>query len=884
MGLDGDRRWNSSHPFALRGAVLLALALTVLAHASARAQAATSVTTAGYSNLRDNWDPGEPSLGPLAVRSASFGKLFETQLEGAIYSQPLAYEGDIIVTTEEADAYAVNAATGGVVWKRNLGTPFKSSAIHCSDLTPNLGSTSTPVIDAATGTIYLTTRLLEGGKRIADGVWYLQALSAATGEERPGFPVKIAGTPYNTPGVPFNEHYSQQRPALVLLGGVVYVAFASDCDITPYRGIVVGVNASSGGITTMWSDEAGDGSGEDSQAGIWQSGGGPVSDEAGRIVLATGNGVSPTRSSSGTPPPTLSESVVGLQVEPSGQIVPTQFFAPSNAPELDAGDADLGSGGPIALPGEYFGTKAIPHLIVQVGKDGRIFLINEQEMGGYREGGGEGDDVLQTVGPYGGVWGHPAAYGGQGGWVYILESSGGGYLRALSYGLNGKGQPALTSVATSAESFGYTSGSPLVTSDGATAGSPVVWVVYTRGPSGGGGQLRAYSGTPNEGNLPLLWSAGIGTASKFATPTAYEGVVYVGNRKGDLIAFGALAGAPVQAAPVQLGSVPVGQAAESTVALSATTNFTVTAPVSTSGEQGVPAPQPMHEPSKVTVPTAGPHAIPPSGEGTLPGGVVTVGQPPVGSAVAAGSQLRLRVRFRPTHAGPVVGQLTFHTTAGERTVTFSGYATRPGLLVSAQPLDFGVLRTGPGGRVLDLTVSNSWDHPERITGYTLPGRPFHVGGLPAAGTTLAPQQAVTLSVAFDPAGPGHYRSSLTIHTDHGSVTLPAAGSAVRGRPRLAISPLRVSFGEVPVGVRAVRTFTVGDSGDVPLEVTRAIAPEEPFGASVPLSEGITIEPGVSARVTVSFHPTATGPASGVYLINSTDGHGYYRVQLSGTGT
>jgi outer membrane protein assembly factor BamB len=861
-------------------AAVLVLAGAAQASVPAHARAA-GVTTAGYSNLRDNWDGAEPSLAPSNVKKGSFGKLFETKLEGAIYSQPLVYEGNVIVTTEKANAYALNATTGAIVWKRNFGVPFTSGAIHCTDLAPYLGSTSTPVIDPSTGTVYLTTRVFEGSKVIGHGVWYLHAISAATGEERPGFPVKISGTPYNTPGVPFNEHYAQQRPALLLLGGVVYIAFASDCDITPYRGVVVGVNASSGAVTTMWSDESGDGSEENSQSGIWQSGGGLVANETGRMILATGNGVSPSRAPSGSPPATLSESVVGLGVEPSGQLVPNQFFAPSNAAELDAADEDLGSGGPIALPGEYFGTKAIPQLVVEVGKDGRIFLINAQSMGGYREGEGEGDAVLQTAGPFGGVWGHPAAYGGQGGWIYVLESAGGGFLRALSYGLTGEGKPALTSVATSAESFGYTSGSPLVTSNATTAGSQVVWVVFASGSGGGGGQLRAYAGTPNGATLPLLWSAKIGAAVKFATPTSYEGRVYVGNRGGVLMAFGPSAPAALQAPPVEIGPVEVGTTSVSNVALSATQSLTLTAPVSESGEQGLSGPAPA---SHVKIRTAGPHTIPSSGVAGLPHGVVTVEQPAVGTGVAAGAALHLRIRFKPTRPGPVVGHLEIHTSAGERELMFSGYATRPGLLVSAQPLDFGLIRTGPGGRALAVTFSNSWNRPERITGLQLPTRPFHVSGLPAIGTTLAPRQAVTVSVAFDPTKPGSYRSALTIRSDHGSVTLPATGRAVRGRPRLALAPARIAFGDVPVGHTALRAFTVGDSGDVPLEITRAIAPEEPFAAPVPLAEGITIDPGIPARVTVAFHPTAKGPASGVYLIDSNDGHGYRRVQLSGTGT
>ncbi len=827
--------------FKRRAMALLVLLVAgvagLVASGSGVAQAGESagVTTAAYGNLRDDWDANEPALSPSAVASASFGELFSTPLKGAIYAQPLVYGGDVIVTTEEANAYAISAATGKVVWERSFGKPFKASTIHCSDLTPYIGSTSTPVIDPSTGIIYMTTRLQEG-RGLGNARWKLQALSAATGEEEPGYPVAITGTPSNTPGVPFNESYSQQRPGLLLLNGVVYIAFASDCDITPYRGIVVGVSTATHEITTMWSDEAGVGTGEDSQAGIWQSGGGLVSDIPGRIILTTGNGVSPQPAPSGNPPPTLSESVVGLTVQPGGQLTPTQFFAPSDAPTLDENDEDLGSGGPIALPSEYFGTKAIPHLVVQVGKDGRIFLIDADDMGGYRQGPEESDDVLQTLGPFDGVWGHPAAYGGQGGWVYVLESAGGGFLRALSYGVNGGGEPALASAGTSSESFGYTSGSPLVTSDGTAAGSAVVWVVYASGPNGARGQLRAYGAIPTGGNLPLLWSGKLGSASKFSVPTAYEGRVYVGTRKGDLIAFGPSGDAPVQAAPVELGSVPVGESETKTLSVAATRELSFTGPVTVSGERSVSALEAGASAHTVSprLRTGGPSKIPPPGTAAISAGVIDVQQPRLGTAIAAGTTTRLRVTFKPDHAGPFVAIVSIRTSAGTRTVTLSGYGTRPGLVLSAQPLAFGKVRTDAGGKAQSLTFTNSWDRPETITGVRLPGAPYRVSGLPRVGAILAPRQAITISVLFDPSRAGDYRSSLAIDTDHGSVALPASGQAIRGAPRLAVSATRIDVGAVPVGQSKNVTFYVRDTGTVPLTITRAIAPIGEFTAAVPL--------------------------------------------------
>jgi len=224
-----------------RGRVVVAAVVTCIAIGGAGGVAALAasadVTTAAYNNLRDGWDPNEPALGPSTLRSPGFQKLFTTKLKGSIYAQPLVWEGTVIATTEKADAYGIDAATGAIRWQRSFGTAFKSSTIGCTDLKPNLGSTSTPVIDPETGTLYMTTRLETGkkGGKMANAHWFLQALSASTGEELPGFPVEIQGTPYNTPEIPFNEAFQEQRPGLLLLEGVVYAAFASDCDINPYR-------------------------------------------------------------------------------------------------------------------------------------------------------------------------------------------------------------------------------------------------------------------------------------------------------------------------------------------------------------------------------------------------------------------------------------------------------------------------------------------------------------------------------------------------------------------------------------------------------------------------------------------------------------------------
>ena len=588
----------------------------------------------------------------------------------------------------------------------------------------------------------------------------------------------------------------------------------------------------------------------------------------------------------------MSESVISLKVGAAGKIKPVQFFSPRNAANLDSNDEDLGAGGPVALTPAHFGTSAHPHLLVEEGKDGRVLLIDADDMGGFKQ---TPNGLLQKLGPYEGEWGHPAVYGGQGGWVYILQSAG-GPLRAFSYGLNGQGVPQLASAGSSAQSFGYTSGSPLVTSNGTTAGSAVVWAVDTNGSGGNGGTLMAYGAIPTHGVLPLLWSAPIGTASKFAVPTAWNGKVFVGTRDGHLLAFGASTNAPLQAAAVNFGSVPVGSSRRTTVVATTPQGLTVTGPATVSGYQGVSGPAPTQSsvtPSSVasTTPTtvvggatAGP-AVPPAPVAKLiTGSVFAVKQPVPGTSFAPGTTVRLSIRFTPDGPGPVVAALSIPTSAGVQTISVSGYGTAPGLLLSAEPLDFGTVTTGAGGKALTVSLTNSWDQPETVTGIDLPRGPFTVTGLPPVGAVLGSQQSVTASVDFNPKVAGSDASALQVSTNHGSVTAPVSGNAVTGIERLAVTSTSVNAGSVPVGGSVHVTFGVGNSGTVALIVTRAIAPSGAFSSPVPVPEGTTIEPGTFLKETVTFHPTALGPASSKYIFNSNDGRGPVTVTLNGTGT
>jgi hypothetical protein len=508
---------------------------------------------------RTGWYANQAGLNPLLVQTPLVGRLFSTPVVGQVYAQPLLVSpaapglclavpgvlplpprcGTLLVATEADWIYGLDPVTGLVQWSRQIGNAWNASDLGCPDLAPQVGVTSTPTVDPATGIAYLTAKSYLSGTSGPVG-YFMHAIDPATGAERPGFPVPIQGTAQNNPAQSFQARMQLQRPALLLLGGVVYAAFSSLCDLPPYQGWIAGVSTA-GQITALWTAM---GAGNGSGGGIWQSGAGLVSDGPNQILVGIGNGFtsgSPVGHIPGnTPPANLSEAVVRLAVQPGGSLKPTDFFTPTNAQTLDAYDADFGSGAPLALPAP-FGTAAIPHLLLEVGKDGYGYLLNRDNLGGVGQGPGGGDAVLAKVGPDGGIWSSAATWPGDGGYVYYPAiTPGGGKLVAYHFGIDGRGSPTLTKAGVSAETFGFGSGRPVVTSQGTGSGSSVLWVVHTVDSTGVNSELYAYNPVPVNGVLHLYGHWPIGTASKFSQPGVGANRLYVGTRAGAVLGFGAL--------------------------------------------------------------------------------------------------------------------------------------------------------------------------------------------------------------------------------------------------------------------------------------------------------------------------------------------------------
>ncbi len=277
-------------------------------------------------------------------------------LDGDIYAEPLVFGGSVFVATENNSVYSLDATTGSVLWRTNLGPPVDGSQLPCGDINPT-GITGTPVIDPSTGTLYV----------VSYSVFHhtLSALKTSTG-----------AVVFQRPAVPsgFMEINQQERAALSLANGMVYIPYgglAGDC--AQYYGWVVGIPANGTGAMVTYKVPT------TREGGIWTPSGAAV-DPAGRVYIATGNAASDATFDYGN-------SVIRL----SATLSVEGYFAPTNWARLSDGDVDVGSVGP-AFVG--------PNVIFQIGKEGVGYLLNSDKLGGV---GGQTFEASVCAGGFGGT-------------------------------------------------------------------------------------------------------------------------------------------------------------------------------------------------------------------------------------------------------------------------------------------------------------------------------------------------------------------------------------------------------------------------------------------------------------------------------------------------
>jgi Bacterial lectin/PQQ-like domain/Abnormal spindle-like microcephaly-assoc'd, ASPM-SPD-2-Hydin len=826
--------------------LLLVCAALVLACTST---AWASGVTNASDDLRTGWYPNMGSLTPQLVSGGTFGQMWSTTVEGQVYAQPLLSNGTVLVATEKNKVYGLDPATGALKWAKalNLGTPWNPADISCGDLTPSIGVTSTPVIDSTTNIAYMTHKTYASGTS-GPARWYMDAVNMTSGVEEPGFPVEMAGAAQNAPSRTFAPTTQLQRPGLLLMGGVVYAAFGSHCDVKPWQGWIFGVSTA-GKVTTRYVDNL-----TAEGAGIWQSGAGLTSDGPGTILFSTGNGGAPSTPAPGTSPPAnLGESIVRVRVQPDGSLKPVDFFAPFDGPSLDSFDSDFASGGVTGLPSEYFGTAAIPHLIVADGKQGYVYLLNRDSLGGVSQGTGGSDNVVQRLGPRGGVWSRPGIWPGDGGYVYIPTSSGssgGGHLDMYKYGLTGTGLPSLSLAGSSEDAFGWGSGAPVITSEGTNSGSALIWIIWSTNRTGAGGQLRAYDPIPVNGKPVLRFQAPLGTASNYSTPGVGAGKLFVGNREGKVMAFGSPV-TPVLSGPAtSFPTTTIGSSAQKTLTLTANSAVTITKLSSSSAQY-------------------------------------TVGTPSIAlpAKLVAGQTIQVPLTFTPAEAGLVGGNLTAETSGGNVSFAFSGMGqTASAQLTNTPPLvTFG--GTAVGGHLSGTaTFRNIGGAPLTINAVDLPAAPFGATGVPAVGSQLAAGASVTINVTFDPTSEGNFLDEIGLETTGGDASVGLSGSA--GQPGvLKVTGESNEFGGVALGGSATRSFTLTNTGGTNVTITKSKPPSGgAFEATTALPEGTTIAPGASVTETVAYKPTAPGYAAGAWTINGDDTTGLHEVTFKGMGT
>jgi len=520
------------------------LAFTTLAASPATTLAA--VLTYHNDNTRMGVNPNEVLLTPANVKTNTFGQLFTYAVDGFVYAQPLVVPGVnlpgkglhnvVYVATEHNSVYAFDAdsnqgSNAAPLWQTSfLGpgvTTVPNGDVGTSDITPEIGITSTPVIDPVTGTIYLEVKTKEPGPVY---VHRLHALDITTGLERTNFnsPVVIATTNY--PGVgsgdndgknpshvlwnPLREH---SRPALTLLNGQIYMSFASHGDNTPYHGWLLAYNATNVAVQTGVYNATPNGT----EGGFWEGGGGPSVDAQGNLYLQSGNG---TFDGGATVTTTNDYAMSIMKFSTTNGLKFVDYFAPSNAVALSDGDQDLGSSSPLILP-DSAGSAAHPHLVVGGGKTSPVYVADRDNLGRFNGTAGANKLVQQfNGGPNGDRDTSPAFFNQA---LYLIDSNN----RIGAYSIS-NAVFNLTPVETP-DTYDNKGGATACISANGT-NNAIVWALYNSGADSPTTPciLRAYNATNlaqelySSDQLPARDSAG--DAVKFTVPTIANGKVYVG--------------------------------------------------------------------------------------------------------------------------------------------------------------------------------------------------------------------------------------------------------------------------------------------------------------------------------------------------------------------
>jgi hypothetical protein len=487
----------------------------------------TDVTTYHNDVARTGQNLTETTLTTANVNQQTFGLLRSLSVDGLVDAEPLylsqlpmaASAHDVVfVATEHDSVYAFDSDTGAQLWKVSLlgSGETTSDDRGCGQVTPEIGITSTPVIDRSAGPhgiIYVVAM----SKTSSAYFQRLHALDVTTGAELLGGPATIQatypGTGANSSGgqVVFDPKQYEERAGLLLLNGVVYTSWTSHCDINPYTGWILGYSETNLSQTSVLNLVP-----NGSEGSIWQSGGGLAADTQGNIYALVANGTFDTTLDANGFPSSQDFGNAFIKVSTSGNALQVaDYFGMSNTVSESGADKDLGSGGAMVLPDLTNGSGSTVHLAVGAGKDGNIYVVDRTNMGKFNASSNNIYQELAGAVPNG-VYGVPAYFNGT---VYFCDVN--GTLKSFAVS-NGQlsGTPGKT-----AASFTYPGVLPSVSANANANG--IVWAIENTSTA----ILHAFLASNLTDELYNSNQAAnrrdqFGSGNKFITPMIADGKVF----------------------------------------------------------------------------------------------------------------------------------------------------------------------------------------------------------------------------------------------------------------------------------------------------------------------------------------------------------------------
>ena len=500
------------------------------------ATSSVDVTTYHNDNARTGQNLSETILTTANVNSTNFGKLFSLTVDGKVDAEPLylsnlAIAGGthnvLYVATEHGTVYAFDADTmGAPLWQVSMlqSGETTSEAVHgCGQITPEIGVTSTPVIDRNAGphgTVYVVAMSKSGSTYHQR----LHALDASTGAEEFGGPREIqasfAGSGDNSSGgmVAFDPQQYAERAGLLLLNGVIYTAWTSHCDVRPYTGWIISFDEGTLARVSVLNVTP-----NGNEGAIWMAGAGPAADASGNIFVLDGNGVfDNTLNASGFPMQGDYGNAFLKFSTTNKQLAVADYFEMSNQVQENGSDADLGSGGAMLLPDVTDNAGKTWHLAVGAGKDSNIYVVDRDNMGKFSASANNIHQQLSGV-LAGGIWSMPAYFHNT-----VYYGPVGNNIKAFSI------SNALLSGSPSSQTgntFPYPGATPSVSANGTSNG--ILWAIENAGTA----VLHAYDATDltkelYNSNQAAAGRDHFGAGNKFITPMIVNGKVYVGTTNG----------------------------------------------------------------------------------------------------------------------------------------------------------------------------------------------------------------------------------------------------------------------------------------------------------------------------------------------------------------